>query len=108
MSILSDNLRKARKAIPDLSQDRAAKMLKIKRQRLGAWEEGRSAPPLSKLPEIIELYQITDWVGFILSEKFDPRKQDATKFRTISAIEERYKKLPKKLRDVADVLLSLA
>lgn len=104
MSIIGDNLRKARKAIPDLSQDKAAKLLNVKRQRLGAWEDGRSVPPLILFPKIIQLYSVTDWISFITSAKFDPKKQ--CEKIPISIIEERYRKLPKKLQRVADELLN--
>lgn len=105
MSIMSSNLRKARKAIDGLTQDKAAKLLGVGRPRVGAWEEGRSTPPLSKFPKIVQLYNITDWVGFILDENFDPKKQTATSSAKISFLEEQYKKLPKKLRTVVDELL---
>jgi transcriptional regulator with XRE-family HTH domain len=105
MSILSENLKKARKAIDGLSQDKAAKFLAVKRSTLGAWEEGRSTPPLAKFPKITQLYNITDWSGFILSEKFDPQKQPVNSMASISFMEEQYKKLPKKLKKVADELL---
>jgi DNA-binding XRE family transcriptional regulator len=105
MSILSENLKKARKAIDGLSQDKAAKFLSVKRSTLGAWEEGRSTPPLAKFPKITQLYSITDWSGFILSDQFDPKKQIAGAPTSISFLEEQYKKLPKKLKKVADELL---
>lgn len=105
MTILSDNLKKARKAISGLSQDKAAKILAVKRSRLGAWEEGRSTPPLSVFPKIVQLYNITDWSGFILNDKFDPKKQATGERAAVSFIEEQYKKLPRKLKKVADELL---
>lgn len=106
MSIISDNLRKARKAIDGLSQDKAAKLLGVKRTTLGSWEEGRCMPPLSLFPKIIQLYSVTDWIGFVTSEHFDPKKQREK--IPISMIEERYRKLPKKLQKVADELLNCA
>lgn len=105
MSILSENLKKARKAIDGLSQDKAAKLLCVKRSTLGAWEEGRSTPPLAKFPLITRLYNIADWSGFIQSEQFDPKKQTGGSPASISFLEEQYKKLPKKLKKVADELL---
>lgn len=105
MSILSENLKKARKAIDGLSQDKAAKLLSVKRSTLGAWEEGRSMPPLAKFPRITQIYNIADWSGFIQSEKFDPKKQAGDLPASISFMEEQYKKLPKKLKRVADELL---
>lgn len=107
MSIISDNLRKARKAIDGLSQQKAAKLLGVKTSNIGAWEEGRATPPLSRFPKIIQLYGITDWISFIADEHFDPRKQSAHKIPP-SLIEERYQKLPKKLQRVVDELLNLA
>lgn len=105
MSIMSNNLKKARKAIDGLTQDKAAKLLGVGRPRIGAWEEGRSTPPLSKFPKIVQLYNITDWTGFILDENFDPKNQKVPSPANISFLEEQYKKLPKKLRSVVDELL---
>lgn len=105
MSIMSDNLKKARKAIDGLTQDKAAKLLGEKRSRLAAWEEGRSCPPISKFPRIIEVYNITDWAGLILNEHFDPKKQEARPALNMSYVDEQYRKLPKKLKIVADALL---
>ena len=107
MSIISENLRKARKAIDGLSQGKAAKLLGVKVSNLGAWEEGRSTPPLHRFPKIIELYGITDWIGFISDPHFDPKKQSSRKISS-SLFEERYLKLPKKLQRVVDELLNLA
>lgn len=106
MTIISENLKKARKAIDGLSQDKAAKLLSVKRSTLGAWEEGRSTPPLSLFPKIIQLYNVMDWISFITSDKFDPKKQKDK--IPMSLIEERYRRLPKKLQKIADELLSLA
>jgi transcriptional regulator with XRE-family HTH domain len=106
MTIMSENLKKARKALDGLSQDKAAKLLGVKRSNLAAWEEGRSTPPLAKFPGIVKLYNITDWAGFILNEKFDPKKQESGSPINISYIEERYKKIPKKIRNVVDLLLN--
>lgn len=105
MSIMSENLKKARKAISGLSQDQAAELLGVKRPTLGAWEEGRCRPPLAKFPKIIEVYGITDLSGFVLNENFDPKKQSTARSTSASIIEERYKKLPKKLKKVVDELL---
>lgn len=106
MSILSSNLKKARHHI-GLSQEKAARALRISRPTLGAWEEGRSRPPITHLPVIMDIYEITDWRGFLLSEHFDPAHQSPS--RTIaphvSSIESNYKKLRGRLKDVADLLL---
>ena len=106
MSILSENLKKARKAIPGLNQDNAAKLIGIKRTRLCAWEDGRSSPPINKFPKIVEAYNITDWIGFISNEAFDPKKQSPSTLARVSIIEKKYEALPKNLKNVAKALLN--
>ena len=108
MSIISDNLRKARKAVPGLTQLKASKLLSVSRPTLGAWEEGRSTPTLNKLAAIGRLYHVTDWEGFTTEKHWDPRKQKATTLPFTSLIEKQYHRLPKKLKKVADELLNLA
>ncbi len=72
MTILSENLKKARKAAGFHSQQQAAEALGIKRSLLGAHEEGRCQPQLQVFVKIIEVYRIADWKGLILDEHFDP------------------------------------
>lgn len=65
-------------------------------------------PPATKIPAIVKLYSITDWAGFLLNENFDPKKQSTSAQRNISFFEEKFQKLPKKLKRVAEELLNCA
>jgi transcriptional regulator with XRE-family HTH domain len=96
MSILSNNLKKARLAA-GLTQSKASTALGVTHSLLGAWEEGRSKPSLLHFPKIIEIYGIIDWRRFILDEHFDPNHQP-TASPAISRTDPRYAQLLHELK----------
>src|SRR5882757_2664562 len=101
MSIISDNMRKARKAAGFESQEKAAQALRIKRSLVGAYEEGRCMPPLSFFPTIARTYRIKDWLGFITNPNFDPADQRIQPPDTsTSLLQEQYASLTPKLKKV--------
>lgn len=107
MSIAGDNLKKARKAA-GLTQSAAGKLLGRKQSAVGAWEEGRALPSILIIPQIMRIYHITDWIGLLQDENFDPMNQSAGSFQCISLIEEKYKKLKPKLKKVVDEILNIS
>ncbi len=104
MSILSDNLKKARKA-HNISQEKAAVLLQIPRPRLASYEEGRAEPPYILLPRLVDVYGIGDWRAFITASNWQPGQHPAP--RRLSVVEERYNRLDEMHKDLADKLLNL-
>lgn len=106
MTILSDNLKKARKH-HDMIQERAAKLIGVRRSLLAAWEEGRSKPTITLLPKIIEAYEIKGWIDFLTKEHWNPALDfpSSTPSLTPSTIEQRYRRLRGPLKNIADILL---
>jgi len=106
MSILSDNLKKARHHLA-FTQQKAAREIGVKRPLLGAWEEGRAKPSILLLPIICQVYCIVDWRGFLTKEQWDPARQNpsASSLPEFSSIEKRYRKLRGVPRQLADILL---
>ena len=106
MSIISENLKKARKA-KDLSQDKAAKLLQIPRPRLASYEEGRAHPPMLLLLRFNEVYDIADWHDFLTCAAWRPGYL-TSQGKPLSLIEKRYAALDKKQKALVDILLNLA
>jgi transcriptional regulator with XRE-family HTH domain len=104
MSILSDNLKKARKDL-NVSQEKAAVLLKIPRSRLGSYEEGRAEPPIILLPRLVDVYGIGDWPSFLTSPNWKPGTHAIP--RRLSVIEERYHQLDEMHKALVDKLLKL-
>jgi len=104
MSILSENLKKARRAV-NLSQVSAAVVLKIKRSTLASYEEGRATPAPSLIPAIVVLYRIVDWMGFLLENDWDPahdlKKTDTVPVDQYNDLLKEHQRLLEKLRNLA-------
>lgn len=105
MSIISDNLKKVRKA-KGWSQDVAAAQLGIKRSNLASYEEGRALPSITLLPTLVLVYGILDWQRFINDPTFELHNQVAPA-PPPSLIEQRFNELDEKQRILAKNLLNL-
>ena len=105
MSVISDNLKKARKAL-GWSQEQAAAQLGIKRSNLASYEEGRAFPSITLLPALVVAYGILDWQRFIEDPAFDLHNQVAPA-PPISLVEHRFNLLDKKQKNLAKQLLNL-
>ena len=78
MSKISFNIRRLRE-LKKLSQENLADELQITRARLGAYEEGRSAPPIEILIKLSEYFRIS--LDLLL--KTDLRKTDSATLMNI-------------------------
>lgn len=105
MSIISDNLKKVRKA-KGWSQEAAATQLGIKRSNLASYEEGRALPSITLLPALVLIYGILDWQRFIEDPAFELSNQVAPA-PPLSLIERRFNSLDKKQKNLARNLLNL-
>lgn len=101
--IVTENLKKAR---GEWSQEKAAKLIGIKRCTLASYEEGRALPPITLFPKIADVYGIIDWKGFLSDPNFDISNQNATAV-PLSLIEQKFNELSQKEKSLAKVLLSL-
>jgi transcriptional regulator with XRE-family HTH domain len=100
MSILSDNLKKARRAM-EWSQEKAALQLGIKRSRLASYEEDRAEPSLQLLPILVEKYCILDWKGFLSNPHWDPFHQTPSP-GIIPPAEKQYQALRAAIKSLAE------
>lgn len=100
MSILSDNLKKARLAAGFPNQKKPAKFIGIKRSALASYEEGRARPAITLLPKIVDVYSIIDWRSFLADPHWDPAHQQPPS--SIAALQERHKELIGKIKNLAE------
>jgi len=100
MSILSDNLKKARLAAGFPNQEKPAKLLGIKRSTFASYEEGRAKPPITLLPKIVDVYSIIDWRSFLADPHWDPAHQRPPS--SLTALQQRFDGLRGKIKSLAE------
>lgn len=105
------NLRKARE-FNGWTQEMAAKKINIKRSAYGAWEEGRGCPAFPALVRIVQVFRITDLVGFLENEQFDIKQQlpaviKPANIEPITNLEKQYAAAGIRERLAVNILLGL-
>lgn len=108
--IFGKNLKKMRER-NGWTQAKAAAEIGVGRPAYGAWEEGRSFPSQIDLVRVAKTYRITDLVGFIENEHFDPKNQGAIFSLSNKLAEDllrRYKSADERIRMAIDLLIGMA
>lgn len=100
--IFGNNLKKLRHQA-GWTQEKAAIEIGVGRPAYGAWEEGRSFPRREDLVKVARTFRITDLIGLIENEHFDPNNQ----LKAVTGKDKAVDDLMKKYRN-ADIRVRLA
>lgn len=110
MSILSDNLKKAR-AYKGWTQQQVADKICLNLKAYQSYEEGRCHPQLITFVNLVRVLEITDPIGFITLADY-PLEENTQKTTVIAEkmldlVQEKYNNAPIKDKLAVNILLGL-
>lgn len=99
--IFSENLKKYR-YVNNLTQGAMAHLLKIKRSRYGAYEDGRAMAPFHILNHICEIFSLSS-----IDELLQKDSKIVKRVKKLDEVSEKYRRAPMEAKRIVDFILKI-